>query len=72
VFAKACSQAMPLAQMLGLGDDDYLIYVFIFAAVVVPLTCMELKEQVGIQVALSICRGLMVFAIVGSSWMALR
>lgn len=57
---------MPLAKILDLGDDDYLLYAVIFAAVVVPLTCMELKEQVAVQVFLSLCRFLMVVIVVGS------
>ena len=46
VFANACSYALPLSKMFGVGVDDYLVYVAVFASVVVPLTCMELKEQV--------------------------
>jgi len=71
VFAKACAEAVPLGKMLNLGDDDYLIWVFVFASIVIPLTCMELREQIAIQVLLSICRGLMVLFVVGSTLLAL-
>ncbi len=66
VFANACSQALPLAEALGLGHDDYLAYAALFAIVVVPLTCLELKEQVSVQVVLSMCRFLMVILITGA------
>ncbi|GMH77050.1 hypothetical protein TL16_g07278 [Triparma laevis f. inornata] len=67
VFANACSYALPMEKVLGVdGLDDYIIYVFLFASIVVPLTCMELKEQVGVQVFLSLCRFVMVVIMVGS------
>ena len=66
VFANALSAAVPIAHVLHLGTDDYLVYVFLFAIVVVPLTCMELKEQVSVQIALSMCRVLMVLCMVFS------
>eukprot|EP00519_Triparma_laevis_P008143 CAMPEP_0182503332 /NCGR_PEP_ID=MMETSP1321-20130603/15133_1 /TAXON_ID=91990 /ORGANISM="Bolidomonas sp., Strain RCC1657" /LENGTH=479 /DNA_ID=CAMNT_0024708485 /DNA_START=47 /DNA_END=1482 /DNA_ORIENTATION=+ len=66
VFANACSYALPLSKIFGVGVDDYLVYVAVFASVVVPLTCMELKEQVAVQVFLSLCRFLMVIVMVGS------
>lgn len=40
--------------------ETYLIYMAIFAAVVVPLSCLELKEQISIQVTLCLCRFLVV------------
>ncbi|GMI07992.1 hypothetical protein TrLO_g97 [Triparma laevis f. longispina] len=61
VFANAMAQTIPLN-----SSDDYAIYVIIFAVVTVPLTCMELREQVNIQIALSFCRFLMVVVIVST------
>lgn len=50
VFSKAMSEAIPLARWLGLGEDSFLLFVAIFSLIVVPLTCMELKEQISVQV----------------------
>ena len=72
VFANACSEALPIASVLNLGHDDYLLYVALFSSVVVPLTCMELKEQVTVQVILSLCRLVMVVIIVGSTAAAMN
>ena len=72
VFANACSQALPIASAFNLGNDDYLLYVAIFSSVVVPLTCMELREQVTVQVLLSLCRLVMVVIIVGSTAAAMN
>ncbi|GMH85813.1 hypothetical protein TrVE_jg1730 [Triparma verrucosa] len=61
VFANAMAQTIPLNTF-----DDYAVYVLIFAVITVPLTCMELREQVNVQIALSFCRFLMVVIIVGT------
>ena len=63
---------MPIASAFNLGNDDYLLYVAIFSSVVVPLTCMELREQVTVQVLLSLCRLVMVVIIVGSTAAAMN
>jgi len=54
VFAKALTSAIPL------GDFSYYIYLGLFALIVVPASCMELSEQVGVQVVLALCRVVMV------------
>ncbi|GMI04281.1 hypothetical protein TrRE_jg5018 [Triparma retinervis] len=61
VFGSAMVSALPLGT-----SDDYLIYILIFAGITVPLTCMELKEQVKVQVALSACRMLLVAVILAT------
>ena len=66
VFANASASALPFPKSWGLGDDDYLIWVGVFSLLVVPFTCMELKEQVGVQVFLSGCRFAMVVLMVFS------
>jgi hypothetical protein len=61
VFGTAMVSALPLGT-----KDDYLLYVVVFAAITVPLTCMELKEQVKVQVSLSVCRMVLVVVILGT------
>jgi len=48
VFGNAMASVLPLHT-----SDDYLLYVFLFAVFTVPLTCMELREQVFVQVSLT-------------------
>jgi hypothetical protein len=55
VFANAMALNLPIA-----GDNSYVIYLLVFSAIVLPMSCMELKEQVGFQVVLSFGRVLMV------------
>ena len=45
-------------------EINAVIYSFIYAAVVVPLSCMELREQVFFQVLLACCRFTMFFSMV--------
>jgi len=75
VFASAMSKALPLHavwQYLNSGsnagnmsdendhdNDDYFVYAMIYALMVVPLTCLELQEQVLIQVLLTGARFLL-------------
>eukprot|EP00475_Leptophrys_vorax_P035259 TRINITY_DN5791_c0_g1_i2.p1 TRINITY_DN5791_c0_g1~~TRINITY_DN5791_c0_g1_i2.p1 ORF type:complete len:489 (-),score=130.98 TRINITY_DN5791_c0_g1_i2:43-1509(-) len=44
----------------------YWFYLILFACVVVPLTCMDLKDQKFFQVLLSICRFLMIGLMIGT------
>ncbi|KAL7525093.1 hypothetical protein ACHAWF_002682 [Thalassiosira exigua] len=70
VFAGAMSKAFPL-----LDDDEdanYLIYALVFAAAVVPLSCMELHEQVTVQVVMTGARFLMLGLMAGTSGMCAR
>ncbi|CAB9521272.1 Transmembrane protein 104 [Seminavis robusta] len=66
VFASAIANAVPI-----LGDDNYdtnyLIFALIFAAMVVPMSCMELDEQVVVQVIMTGARFLMLALMVGTS-----
>lgn len=46
---------------------NYLCYAIIFGCIVVPLSCLELDEQVPLQVFLTGCRFLMFFLMIGTS-----
>ena len=62
VFANALSTTSPL-----FGEVySYYFYVFIYALVVVPMSCLELSEQVSIQVFYAGCRVAMVVAMLGT------
>ncbi|CAM9246011.1 unnamed protein product, partial [Ectocarpus fasciculatus] len=61
VFSNALASNLPLP-----GINSYLLYLFMFGCIVVPISCMELEEQIVIQVALSFGRVLMVILMVGS------
>ena len=61
VFSNAMVSALPIGT-----KDDYLLYTVGFAVVTIPLTCVELREQVKVQVTLSICRMLLVTVILAS------
>jgi amino acid permease len=54
VFSNAFSTHLPI------NDYSYYIYLFIFSVIVIPLTCMELREQVTFQVILAIGRVIMI------------
>jgi hypothetical protein len=41
------------------ADFSYLVFALVFAALVVPLSCMELHEQVTMQVGLTMARFIM-------------
>lgn len=56
VFASAMAKSLPL---WGDDNNDYVAYAVVFASVVVPLSCMELHEQVTMQVALTAARFVM-------------
>eukprot|EP00592_Proboscia_alata_P011496 CAMPEP_0194387006 /NCGR_PEP_ID=MMETSP0174-20130528/89551_1 /TAXON_ID=216777 /ORGANISM="Proboscia alata, Strain PI-D3" /LENGTH=340 /DNA_ID=CAMNT_0039176709 /DNA_START=187 /DNA_END=1206 /DNA_ORIENTATION=- len=63
VFSSAMAQAFPFSTN-GDEDESYLYYACAFAAIVVPLSCLELNEQVIVQVSLSFCRFAMVFLMI--------
>lgn len=66
VFSSAMAAALPL---FGDGDEssNYLCYAILFGCVVVPLSCLELDEQVPLQVVLTGCRFVMFFIMIGTS-----
>ena len=64
VFGHAMASTVHLTADM---DTDYLVWVAIFGVVVVPLTCMELREQIGVQVVLSLARFTMVVLMVGTT-----
>lgn len=67
VFSSAMAEEVPL----GFGfDGDYRIYTLLFAAVVVPVSCLELKEQVAFQMFLSFCRFLVIFLMIQTTVVA--
>ncbi|VEU41171.1 unnamed protein product [Pseudo-nitzschia multistriata] len=48
---------------------NYLCFAILFGCIVVPLSCLELDEQVPLQVFLTGCRFLMFFLMIGTSGM---
>lgn len=56
--------AMAFASRIDFGPHSYSIFVLIFSLFVVPISLMELKEQVYLQVILSACRIFMVLAMI--------
>ena len=66
VFASAMAREFPFG-----WDEDfaYFLYAIVFGVIVIPMSCLELDEQVTVQVFLTGCRFLMVFLMVGTSAM---
>ena len=61
VFANALASNVPIPFV-----NSYLLYLSLFGCIVVPISCMELEEQILIQVVLSLGRVLMVILMVSS------
>eukprot|EP00977_Amphora_coffeiformis_P010863 scaffold2551_cov162-Amphora_coffeaeformis.AAC.2 len=72
VFCSAMSQAFPLLHNNNdvvveeeeeeyLAMMNYVLYAVVFAAMVIPMSCLELNEQVAVQVGMTICRFVMLF-----------
>lgn len=66
VFCSALSKVLPLIQQHDADESwlflmNYIMYAVVFAAMVVPLSCLELDEQVGVQVVMTLCRFIMLF-----------
>ena len=59
VFAHALSSHFPL----GSPEFSYLVFLVLYGMIVVPVSCLELTEQVFIQVTLSICRIMMILTM---------
>ena len=70
VFANAFSSQIPLSSTTGANSPSYVAYLFLFALLVVPMSLMELSEQVVVQVSLSACRIIMLAAMVLTIWVA--
>mmetsp|Transcript_30360 Transcript_30360/g.55006 ORF Transcript_30360/g.55006 Transcript_30360/m.55006 type:complete len:597 (+) Transcript_30360:137-1927(+) len=66
VFASSMARAAPLFAD-GDTDTNYLIFAIVFAAMVVPMSCMEMDEQVVVQVAMTGARFLMLGLMLGTS-----
>ena len=71
VFASAMAQAAPIFAG-GDTDTNYLIYALIFSGMVVPMSCMELDEQVVVQVTMTGARFVMFFLMLGTSSQAAK
>ena len=67
VFGSALAAHVPLPFLPGGEHASYLLYLGTFGLVTVPLTCMEMKDQVSLQVLLALLRCVLVAAIVGST-----
>jgi len=63
VFANSFSSRSDLC-FLGSSENNYIFYLFVFLVCVCPLTCLEMKEQIQVQVILALCRVLMTIFIV--------
>lgn len=62
VFSSAMSSTFPLGENI----DSYVIYLIVYAAIVIPLTCLEVTEQIYVQVFLAFCRLAVVLFMVGT------
>jgi amino acid permease len=66
VFSSAMARAAPIFRF----DDEgfnYTCYAVLFGCIVVPLSCLELEEQVSLQVFLTGCRFIMLFLMLGTT-----
>ena len=63
VFLSATAQSFPFPTKND-KDKSYVHYTYAFAAILVLLSCLELNEQVIVQVSLSFCRFAMVFLMI--------
>ena len=62
VFANSTAAMFPLPSHV----DSYAVYLCLFAVLVLPLSCLELTEQVSVQIVMALCRVLMVVCMVGT------
>ena len=63
VFAESLSSHIPVFDS---ETSNYSFYLSIFFVTVVPMSCLELNEQIEWQVILALCRVLMVILLTGS------
>jgi hypothetical protein len=75
VFADSLAMRLPLFAEQGdaitPGSTSYMIYLLVFASIVVPSSMIELSEQVFVQVTLSFCRVLMLILMVSTIALAM-
>jgi hypothetical protein len=78
VFASAMAKALPLSTLLFRSPENtendilsneydgfnYTVYAILFGAMVIPLSCLEMTEQVTIQVFMTACRFAMLFLMI--------
>ena len=72
IFASGLADMLPITKASN-ADTDYYIYIGIFAAVVVPMSCMNLSDQVLVQLVFLVTRMVMVLLMVFSvaaSWVS--
>lgn len=62
VFANAFSTQLPFGK--GLDEVSYYSYLAVFALLVIPLSLMELSEQIHVQVTLTVFRGVMLSVMI--------
>lgn len=67
VFANSFASQLPVSAS---PTTSYYLYLFLFACCVVPASLMELSEQVCVQVSLSVCRIVMLGAMIVTVWCA--
>lgn len=63
VFAESLAAHIPVFES---SQSNYNLYLSIFFVSVVPMSCLELNEQIEWQVVLALCRLLMALGMVGS------
>lgn len=66
VFGNSLSTHFQEYLPLSLVPYSYHIFLALFASIVVPISCMELTEQVIVQVTLSICRVFMILVMLST------
>jgi amino acid permease len=78
VFSSALAKSFPVHVSTAYQSDNdhdnnhefntsYTIYAVLYATIVVPLTCMELHEQVMVQLVMALARFLLLFLMVSTS-----
>ena len=61
VFGSSLSEHLPIGT-----DSDYRLYIFIFMAVAIPVSCMRIVVQMPLQMAFLIARTIMLFLMLGT------
>lgn len=60
VFASSLASQFSIREDKGQQEDDYFIFILIFSAIVIPLTCVPVIDQVWVQVSFFAGRMVMV------------
>jgi len=71
VFSNALAAHVKLDFISSDEDVNYILYLCVFAVAVVPLTCMEMEEQIMTQVTLAALRGVLIVLILSTIGIAL-